>query len=256
MKKIIALLLALGCVLALAGCGKESPAPAGTEDGLSAPPAQEPPGQDAVSAAQPEALPEPLPEPPLEPPPEEPEAALPLDPGGLEEPPALLVRNQYDTDQAKASLCGYHWERSLDSEMMSSVIACGPHPLECGFTGQNTLYTAFPAGSLPPLEEGQLPGMILPVYTLDFGGYLPDEVTVVRWPAGEERVDDISFPEGEEVPVELENGWTLFPLGDGEYVYEVQAGWADLGSGSYVFRTIPQVREESAFCAYPRAPGK
>ncbi len=49
----------------------------------------------------------------------------------------------------------------------------------------------------------------------------------------------------EEVTAEMEGDTiTLVPLGDGDYVYEVSAGWGEAGYASYTFRTLPQVRGE------------
>ena len=45
------------------------------------------------------------------------------------------------------------------------------------------------------------------------------------------------------VNTELEGDtFSLFPLGDGDYVYEVSANWGDVGGASYTFRTLPQIR--------------
>ena len=47
----------------------------------------------------------------------------------------------------------------------------------------------------------------------------------------------------EMVNTELEGDtFSLFPLGDGDYVYEVSANWGDVGGASYTFRTLPQIR--------------
>lgn len=34
----------------------------------------------------------------------------------------------------------------------------------------------------------------------------------------------------------------LLSLGDGEFVYEVQADWGEVGCADYVFMTLPQLR--------------
>ena len=105
------------------------------------------------------------------------------------------------------------------------------------------LYTAFPAGTLPAPEAGENVGSIAPVFYLDFGEILPETVSVMRWPAS--RIGDAQTysTDFEMVNTELEGDtFSLFPLGDGDYVYEVSANWGDVGGASYTFRTLPQIR--------------
>lgn len=128
---------------------------------------------------------------------------------------------------------------------MSGIIACGPHPLDSpGELGYAILYTAIPAGSLPPLEEGQFPGMLLSSIYLDFGEIPPETVTVRRWPASYVGNASEHYEDGENVTVDSSDGFMLLPLGDGEFVYEVHADWGQVGSADYVFRTVPEVRDE------------
>ena len=126
---------------------------------------------------------------------------------------------------------------------MSSVIACGAHPLdEAGAAEQTRLYTAFPAGSLPPLGEGENTPSILPVLYLDFGEIPPETVTVRRWPS--EYIGRAGEFDGgsEEVEVDSSDGFTILPFLDGAFVYEVCADWGEVGSAYYVFSTLPQTR--------------
>ena len=93
------------------------------------------------------------------------------------------------------------------------------------------------------LEAGENVGSIAPVFYLDFGEILPETVSVMRWPAS--RIGDAQTysTDFEMVNTELEGDtFSLFPLGDGDYVYEVSANWGDVGGASYTFRTLPQIR--------------
>lgn len=163
-------------------------------------------------------------------------------PQTLTEPPELIVSTMYDTDSVTASCGNYEWNRELPDGTTGHIIACGAHPLDVTWE-YNILYTAFPAGSLPPLEEGQMPGMLLPIFYLNFGNIPPDVVSVQRWPASYIGDAQIHSADSEDVAVESENGiFTLLPLGDGDFIYEIHVEWSDVGSANYVFRTLPQVR--------------
>lgn len=167
------------------------------------------------------------------------------DPWTLTAPPELTVSTEYNADQISAQCYGYGWNVKLEGDMMTTVIACGPHPLDSSEElDYAVLYTAFPVGSLPPLEEGQLPGFMLPVYFLDFGVIPPETVTVKRWPAAYVGHTSEHSDDSEQVTVDSSDGFMLLPLGDGEFVYEVHADWGQVGSADYVFRTVPEVRAE------------
>lgn len=209
MKKLLILSLALLCAAALGGCH--------------------------ANVTGPSVTPPPSPEPTASPSP---------DIGSLSAPPELVVSTLNHADSVTARRYGFSWDHPLPNGQRASVIACGIHPLDDpGEGGYATLYTAFPAGSLPPLEEGELPGMIIPVYYLDFGDYPPDSLTARRWPSSWSGQHEDQDMEAEEVTVDTtDEGLALLPLGDGEFIYEVQADWGDVGYANYVFATLPQVR--------------
>lgn len=166
------------------------------------------------------------------------------DPGSLAEPPELVVSTLNQADSAAARLYGCTWQARME-EQPCDFIACGIHPLDDpGEAGYAILYTAFPGGSLPPLE-GVLPGMLLPVFYLDFGDIPPETVTARRWPAAYIGRAGEHAGDSEEVEVDASEGFALLPLGDGDFVYEIHAGWGETGNADYVFRTLPQLRDRA-----------
>lgn len=218
MRKWISFVCIFACVMGLTGCNQANPSnpPAsGSQDNT-----------EALGAALSEA-PSSFP------------SAKP-DIRTLDQPPELVISTINDVDSVIASCGNYQW-----SIKNGSVIACGAHPLdEAGAAERNRLYTAFPAGTLPPLGEGEDTPSILPVFYLNFGEIPPETVTARRWPA--EYVGRASEFDGdsEEVEVDSSDGFALLPMGDGEFVYEVNAAWGEAGSASYVFCTLPQARGE------------
>ncbi len=161
----------------------------------------------------------------------------------LTAPPSLEVSTLYDVDQVTASPGNYQWSAVLPDGTAGTVVACGLHPLDQ--QEHPLLYTAFPAGSLPPLEEGVFPGSMIPTYTLNFGDIPPETVTAVRWPASLIGTSEGSMSKAENVSVETEaDTITLMPFGDGDFVYEICAEWGETGSAYYTFRTLAQVRED------------
>ncbi len=168
-----------------------------------------------------------------------------LDYESLTEPPSLTVSTLMYVDRVIASCGNYHWSHTLPDGTVCEVIACGAHPLDQ--QEYPILYTAFPDGALPAPEDGENGGSIAPVFYLDFGEILPETVSVMRWPAsriGDAQTDSTDF---EVVTTELDGDtFSLFPLGDGDYVYEVSADWGDMGEASYTFRTLPQIRGTQA----------
>lgn len=162
----------------------------------------------------------------------------------LTAPPSLVVSTLYDVDQVTASPGNYQWIAVLPDGTAGTVVACGLHPLDQ--QEHPLLYTTFPAGSLPPLEDGVLPGSMVPTYTLNFGDIPPETVTAVRWPASLIGDSQGSMSKAENVSVEMEaDVITLMPFGDGDFVYEICAEWGETGSAYYTFRTLPQVRKGS-----------
>lgn len=159
----------------------------------------------------------------------------------LKDPPELVVSTINNADFVIASCGNYMWSREMPDGSMTSTIACGAHPLD-EINQRATLYTAFPAGSLPELSEGQMPGMMLSVFYLDFGDVPPETVTVHRWPSTYIGQASEYAGDSEDVTVDISDGFTILPLGDGEFVYEVHADWGEVGSADYVFNTVPQVR--------------
>lgn len=159
----------------------------------------------------------------------------------LKGPPELVVSTINNADSVIASCGNYQWSREMPDGSMTSTIACGAHPLD-EVNQRATLYTAFPAGSLPALPEGQMPGMMLPTFYLYFGDVPPETVTVHRWPSTYIGYASEYANDSEDVTVDISDGFTIFPLGDGEFVYEVHADWGEVGSADYVFNTVPQVR--------------
>lgn len=181
-------------------------------------------------------------------------ADLPKDPGSissepvkpdawtLDGPPELVVSTLNNVDSVTASCGNFQWNHRLPGGSGGYVIACGAHPLdEAGAAERTRLYTAFPAGTLPPLGNGEDTPSILPVFHLDFGEIPPESVTVRRWPS--EYIGRASEFDGdsEEVEVDSSNGFAILPFLDGEFVYEVNASWGEVGSASYVFSTLPQL---------------
>lgn len=158
----------------------------------------------------------------------------------LTEPPMLEVSTQNNVDRVTAACSNWQWSLALPDGTATTVIACGAHPLD--WQDHPILYTAFPAGSLPPLEEGENVGSILPVFYLDFGEVLPETVSVIRWQASYIG-DTEKYADFEEVMTQTEDGKiVLAPLGDGEFVYEISAHWGEVGDAGYTFRTLPQIR--------------
>ena len=160
----------------------------------------------------------------------------------LEGPPELVVSTFNNVDSVTASCGNYQWNHRLPGGSGGYVIACGAHPLDEASWERATLYTAVPAGTLPPLSEGEDTPSILPVFYLDFGEIPPETVTVRRWPS--EYIGRASEfdSDSEEVEVDSSDGFTILPFLDGEFVYEVNASWGETGSASYVFSTLPQIR--------------
>lgn len=103
----------------------------------------------------------------------------------LDRPPELVVSTLNQTNSVTASCGNYHWSKPMPDGTMSSVIACGMHPLDevAGIGDRGTLYTAFPAGTLSPLLGSSDIGGFLPTLYLDFGVIPPDTVTARRWPS-------------------------------------------------------------------------
>lgn len=219
MRKWITFVFVLACMSALAGCGHTDP---------SAPPA-------SGSYEQAEALGTDLPAEP------DPISSEPVKPDArtLDSPPALVVSTMNNADSVTASCGNYQWR----AKSGGITIACGAHPLDIA-KEKTALYTAFPVGTLPPLGDGQNTPSILPVFYLDFGEIPPETVTARRWPA--EYIGRAGEFDGdsEEVEVDCSDGFALLPNGDGEFVYEVDAAWGEVGSAYYVFHTLPQVRGE------------
>ena len=159
----------------------------------------------------------------------------------LKEPPKLVVSTINNTDSVVASCGNYMWTREMSDGSMTNTIACGAHPLD-EINQRATLYTAFQDGSLPVLYGDQILGSMMPVFYLDFGDIPPETVTVHRWSStyigyASEYADD-----SEDVTVDMSDGITILPLGDGEFVYEVHADWGEVGYADYVFNTVPQIR--------------
>lgn len=161
---------------------------------------------------------------------------------GLKEPPELVVSTINNVDSVIASCGNYMWSREMPDGSMTSTIACGAHPLD-EINQRATLYTAFPAGSLSPLPDGQMPGSMLSVFYLDFGDVVPENVTVHRWPSTYIGLASEYADDSEDVTVDMSDGFTILPPGDGEFVYEVHADWGEVGYADYVFNTVPQVRD-------------
>lgn len=225
MKKIVVLVLSLELVLALTGCAGNSDETAGSPGlGKSSHYAQEQLDKTGLALSGGE------------------DTEIPPDYQALTEPPALSVSTINQADCVTASCGNYHWSIILPDGTSSQVIACGLHPLD--HQEYPILYTAFPDGTLPFLEEEGEIGSIVPVFQLDFGGILPESISAIRWPAScignTGNVSDV-----EEVAADMEGDTILLePLGDGDYIYEISAQWGEMGGGSYVFRTLPQIREE------------
>lgn len=242
MRKWMALYLAGVLCLGLAACG----GPGQSQSVPSDPPEVSDPAEETTQ----------LPE-------ETPTAPAASEAGSLDSPPELEVSTLYRSDVITAACGNFSWRHEMPDGTGGEVIACGASPLDQGWE-KPLLYTAFGPGTLPPLEEGEYRSTILPVYYLDFGAVPPDTLTARRW-----SVDSIGqtadFDNAEEVSVEWIEVWdakgrvpygleewvdmawgcyALYPLGDGEFVYEVNAKWDDWGNAQYVFQTLPQVRGE------------
>lgn len=166
-----------------------------------------------------------------------------LDPWTLTEPPELIVSAEYSAYRVTAQCSSYEWNVKLEGDIMSSVNACGPHPLDSNLD-YATLYTAFPAESLTPLDEEQQPEAMLPVLYLDFGEIPPETITVYRWTAAFVFNASEHYEDGESVAVDSSDGFMLLPQEDGEFVYEIHADWGQVGHAYYCFLTMPEVRDE------------
>ena len=178
----------------------------------------------------------------------------------LTSPPELTVSTLYNADRVTAASGNFSWRSDGTEGLWHDVIACGVGPLYDGMEWP-LLYTAFGPGVLPPPEEGEFVSSIMPVYFLDFGLILPDTVTARRWPvssigqtADYDNAEEVAVewvegaegrvPYGLEAWVDMAGCYALYPLGDGEFVYEVHADWGGLGEADYIFQTLPQVRDE------------
>ena len=223
MRKWITFVFVFACMAGLTGCGHTDP---------SAPPASESHGHtEALGVNSPESSSSVS------------SGTVKPDAWTLDAPPELVVSTLNSADSVTASCGNYQWTKKLP-DGFGSVIACGMHPLdEAGMAEHATLYTAFPAGTLPLFSGGQDTPSILPVFYLNFGEIPPETVTVRRWPS--EYIGRASEFDGdsEEVEVDSSDGFTILPFLDGEFVYEVHADWGEAGSAYYVFSTLPQVRE-------------
>ena len=211
--------LALALCLALTACGPQPSGPTSAEfPGASAPLRE---GNTPPSEAAP---------------------APTLEVGDLTDPPELTVSTLYHADSITAACGNFQWKEKMPDGTVREMVACGASPLDEGWE-RPLLYTAFGPGTLPPLQEGQFLSSIMPVYYLDFGAVPPTTITARRWSVAAIG-QGAGFDDAEEVSVETtDEGLALFPLGDGEFVYEVDAVWGDMGSAQYVFQTLPQVRE-------------
>ena len=224
MRKWITFVFVLACIAGLVGCNHtnpSSPPASGSHDHTESLKIDSPEDSSSI-------LPEPI----------KPDAWT------LKEPPKLVVSTMNNADSVTASCGNYQWSRKMPDGTTGITIACGAHPLdEAG--EQTTLYTAFPAGTLPPFREGEDMPSFLPEFYLDFGEIPPETVTVRRWPS--EYIGRASEFSGdsEEVKVDSSDGFTLFPVGDGTFVYEISAAWGEVGSAYYVFNTLPQVRGDA-----------
>lgn len=236
-KKLVTLISALIYILTLGGCGnttQEAEQPP-LESNVS--PTSDPrPSSEAAEAIEQGKITGDM---------EEAAISVKPDPWTLTEPPELVVSTEYYVDQVSAQRYSFEWRQKLEGDQMRSTIACGIHPLDDpGELGYATLYTAFPPGSLPPLEEGQPRSSMLPVFYLDFGEIPPETVTVQRWPATYVGHASEHYHDGEQVTVDSSDGFMLLPMGDGEFIYEVHADWGQVGNADYVFSTVPEVRDE------------
>ncbi len=167
--------------------------------------------------------------------PKSPEALL-LDENSNLNPPALTVSTPGGADSVIAACGNYEWSQSLPDGLMSSVIACGAHPLD--ERDYRILYTGFSA-TTPLSEDGGEAGSAVPVFYLAFDGPAPGAVSVIRWPA--DYIGDMQYSaDFEKVKVELDGDTiSLLPPGDGDYVYAVSARWGSVGRAEYTFRTVP-----------------
>ena len=178
----------------------------------------------------------------------------------LTSPPELTVSTWSYAHSVTAECGNFSWRSDGTKGLWHNVIACGVGPLAEGIEWP-LLYTAFGPGDLPPLEEGESMSSIMPVYFLDFGLIPPDTVTARRWSVdsigqtadydnAEEVAVDMAevpifvraLPEGEPMPTK--EVLALYPLGDGEFVYEVHADWEGLGEADYIFQTLPLTRRQ------------
>lgn len=156
--------------------------------------------------------------------------------------PKLMVSTLNNVDNIVVGAGNFEWSIEMPDGTMGSIVACGAGPLD-DISEPPVLYTAFPAGSLPPLNDGQDVGSIMPTYYLNFGEIPPETVTVRRWLASYVGDYENHYEDFEDVIAEYENGaFTLYPGGDGEFVYEIYAEWGEVGNAYYIFRTLPQVR--------------
>ncbi len=163
-------------------------------------------------------------------------------PGSLDRPPDLMVSAASQKDAIIAGQYGWQWNIAG-----SSLIACGLHPLDQqSAEDYQTLYVVFPGERLPQLEEEEMRGGIIPVYDLDFGEVPPEALEVRRWPMEYIGEAETHFGDSEQVAVEYSESWMLLPSGEGEYIYEVDASWGQLGSATYVFCTLPRMEGQES----------
>ena len=129
-------------------------------------------------------------------------------------PPALVITAS--NQEYRIGSGNYSWEWPNPDGTMSSVIACGIHPLD--YTGE---------ADMVQYAEGE---------TLFFRfDVMPQSVTCRCW-TEEYWGDPQSYEANYEV---LELGeYTLMPLSNVRYVYELTADWGDGRSASYIFGSI------------------
>lgn len=168
-------------------------------------------------------------------------ATLPLEYETLTKPPALTVSMPECTDSVIASCGNYHWSHALPDGTAADLVACGAHPLD--WQEHPILYTAFPVKGLSSPKDGGRIDSMVPEVHLDFGGFSPDTLSAIRWPASYVGDAQNHSEDYEAVTAKADGGIIfLLPLEDGDYIYEISATWGNVGGASYTFRTLPQMQ--------------
>ena len=157
-----------------------------------------------------------------------------LEKGWLSSPPHMLV-NLNDTYLTVES-SGYTWVTFSANNEEQVVAVDARHPLDA-LNEEYTLQLTMPSS-----------GFMIPIYTLNFDGFVPEAVIARRWPVefvGNAAEKDSEYEELQvEVPTDGSSDCKMVVMGTEDYVYEVVANFGEAGVARYAFSTSIVVSDE------------